>query len=295
MCRGSSRIEQLRLWFLMDTHSFTVADVNISLISEMPLKNSGPIHLFYSDFEKADYCVSLRKGEIEPLQNSFYNDNKFDYYQVGETIAKIFYNSDKKGSSFKAVETSSALECIMDGLDTSVTHDLFYITGYINLPHIMLLNGRLMLHSCYIIHEGEAILFCGNSGVGKSTQGALWEKFAGAEVINGDKSVIYPENGRLIAYSTPLCGTSKICKNKNAPVKAIVLLSQGDKNRLERLSPSAAIAPLMQVSHYDFWRDGEAQKAMNACVDAALSCPVFSYICRKDESAVETLLEALSR
>ena len=46
--------------------------------------------------------------------------------------------------------------------------------------------GMLVLHSAYIVtRTGEGILFSGPSGIGKSTQAALWERFAGARTING--------------------------------------------------------------------------------------------------------------
>ena len=51
--------------------------------------------------------------------------------------------------------------------------------------------GMLVLHSAYIVTSaGEAILFSGPSGVGKSTQAALWERCAGARVVNGDRALV---------------------------------------------------------------------------------------------------------
>ena len=53
--------------------------------------------------------------------------------------------------------------------------------------------GMLVLHSSYIVtRTGEGILFSGPSGIGKSTQAALWERFAGARTINGDRGLVCP-------------------------------------------------------------------------------------------------------
>lgn len=59
--------------------------------------------------------------------------------------------------------------------------------------------GMLVLHSAYIVTRGgEGILFSGPSGIGKSTQAALWERFAGARTVNGDRALVPArrKNGR---------------------------------------------------------------------------------------------------
>ena len=51
--------------------------------------------------------------------------------------------------------------------------------------------GQLVLHSSYVLTQsGAAVLFSGPSGIGKSTQAALWQQYAGADVINGDRTLL---------------------------------------------------------------------------------------------------------
>lgn len=82
--------------------------------------------------------------------------------------------------------------------------------------------GMLILHSAYVVTpQGQGLLFSGPSGAGKSTQAELWRQYAGAQVINGDRSLVRPGDGTVhgILYS----GTSGICRNVSAPLRAIVL------------------------------------------------------------------------
>ena len=110
--------------------------------------------------------------------------------------------------------------------------------------------GMLILHSAYIVtQEGEGILFSGPSGAGKSTQAELWRQYAGAQVINGDRSLIRPADGT--AHGILYSGTSGICRNVSAPLRAIVLPVQAAENRkllnIRDIVEFANTVPLEQV------------------------------------------------
>lgn len=152
--------------------------------------------------------------------------------------------------------------------------------------------GMLVLHSAYIVTPaGEAILFSGPSGIGKSTQAALWERSAGAQIINGDRALL--DIGRKTANGIFYSGTSGICKNVTAPIRAIVLLGQSDGNRVSTPSPQAAFAGVLsQCAYYDW--DALSATKMTECVARLVSdVPVLHFDCRADASAVRALQERL--
>lgn len=152
--------------------------------------------------------------------------------------------------------------------------------------------GMLVLHSAYIVTPaGEAILFSGPSGIGKSTQAALWERSAGAQIINGDRALL--DIGRKTAHGIFYSGTSGICRNVTAPIRAIVLLGQNDENRVSTPSPQAAFAGVLsQCAYYDW--DALSATKMTECVARLVSdVPVLHFDCRADASAVRTLQERL--
>lgn len=152
--------------------------------------------------------------------------------------------------------------------------------------------GMLVLHSAYIVTPaGEAILFSGPSGIGKSTQAALWERSAGAQIINGDRALL--DIGRKTANGIFYSGTSGISENVTAPVRAIVLLGQGSENRVFVPSPQAAFAGVLsQCAYYDW--DALSATKMTECVARLVSdVPVLHFDCRADASAVRALQERL--
>lgn len=152
--------------------------------------------------------------------------------------------------------------------------------------------GMLVLHSAYIVTPaGEAILFSGPSGIGKSTQAALWERSAGAQIINGDRALL--DIGRKTANGIFYSGTSGICRNVTAPIRAIVLLGQNDENYVSTLRPQAAFAGVLsQCAYYDW--DALSATKMTECVARLVSdVLVLHFDCRADASAVRALQERL--
>lgn len=148
--------------------------------------------------------------------------------------------------------------------------------------------GMLVLHSAYIVTSaGKAILFSGPSGVGKSTQAALWERCAGARVINGDRALV--DVGKKTANGIFYSGTSGISENVTAPVRAIVLLGQGSENRVFVPSPQAAFAGVLSQCAYYEW-DARSAEQMTECVARLVSdVPVLRMDCLPDTTAVEAL------
>ena len=154
--------------------------------------------------------------------------------------------------------------------------------------------GMLILHSAYIVTpEGEGILFSGPSGAGKSTQAELWRQYAGAQVINGDRSLIRPADTTVhgILYS----GTSGICHNISAPLRAIVLPVQAAENRLYTLRPQETFVRLLNQCAYYPWAADSAARMTELAAQLVGAVPVYAMECRKDESAVQALKTQLGR
>ena len=79
--------------------------------------------------------------------------------------------------------------------------------------------GYLSLHAAAVEVSGEACLFSGPSGVGKSTRAAAWCQAFGAKLINGDRPLI--DTGKMEVYGVPWDGKEQCFRNVHYPLKAI--------------------------------------------------------------------------
>lgn len=173
-----------------------------------------------------------------------------------------------------------------------VMMDSRYMWSSVSLAQLLLKQNAFFLHSSFIDIGGKAVLFSAPCGTGKSTQAALWEKHRSAEVINGDKAGILVENG-VYACGAPFCGTSGICKNKNLPLGAIVLLSQSPENRIKRLAGIEALQGVLQNIYLDLIAPNEQMMIFDLLIKLLEKVPVYSFGCTPDENAVIALEKAL--
>lgn len=161
------------------------------------------------------------------------------------------------------------------------------------LDRRMIERGGLILHCAYIEHHGRGILFSAPSGVGKSTQAALWEKYRNSVTVNGDRALLRKKEGKWLACAWPVCGSSQICKRVDVPVHAIVMLRQGKKNSVMRLSPIEAFRQLYPQVTVNQWNPEFVQAAINGIEDLILQVPVWQLTCDISEEAVQCLENAL--
>ncbi len=147
----------------------------------------------------------------------------------------------------------------------------------------------LILHAASVLYQDQAILFTAPSGTGKSTQAGLWEQFRGAKQLNGDRSLLRKNNGAWYACGWPVCGSSKICHNEDAPVRAVVVLSKAPYDRAERLSPAAAFSALYAQVTVNRWDRAFQVRAVDLIQKLIGEVPVFHLSCTVSENAVNCL------
>ena len=154
-------------------------------------------------------------------------------------------------------------------------------------------HGGVVLHSSYIITQrGEALLFSAPSGTGKSTQAELWRSYAGAKVINGDRALVKAENG-VTANGILFSGTSGISENVTAPLRAIVLLRQSEKNEIRSVSGKEAFMRLLPQCSYYPDEEENLRIVTGILAEIISAVPVYDFGCVPDESAVSALSEVL--
>lgn len=207
----------------------------------------------------------------------------------GDTVYRVLPMGTAHGAltRYTPADTSFS-ETFFTQRSFPVMMDSRYMWSSVSLAQLLLTKNAFFIHSSYIDIGGKAVLFSAPCGTGKSTQAALWEKYRSAEVINGDKAGILVEDD-VYACGVPFCGTSGICKNKNLPLGAIVLLSQSPQNRIEKLGGTDALQKIMQNIYLDFLAPDEQLMFVDLAIELINRVPIFSFGCTPDENAVITL------
>lgn len=278
---------------------FKIADIKLNIVTPFDLNGGQDINLFEiynNEDNKEQFKFNIEVNKLK--------DNEEKYIVFKNEVKKVYYKNNKYYWYYK-IPTSKMWEicCEEENKFSNVTINPIYIKYYenieylisrLNIQGILLSKEVMILHSSFIIHNNESILFTAPSGTGKSTQASLWEKYKGAEIINGDRSAIGTRNGEYFAYGLPFCGSSNICKNKEEPLKAIVVLKQAKENSVRRLSKIEAFKILLGQVAINRWNKKDMELAMTLIEELIEKVPVVMLSCRPDKEATDVLNDYLN-
>lgn len=163
--------------------------------------------------------------------------------------------------------------------------------NYIPMERLLLPYGRVILHASAVIYQGRAFLFSAPSGGGKSTHAAIWRDCFGAEILNGDKVILYAGSNGLMACGSPIAGSSEIYIPKCVPLAAVYLLKKAPANRIDPVSQREAILSLYSEAVKSA-RDADFNSCLLDCiVSLNRKTDVYSLACLPHKSAVECILQ----
>lgn len=277
----------------MQAEKYVFCDCAIEIKHNNPISQKNNYNLFLEEFEKPDFSVEVIETENLPEKTGkcLFKGELNEVYSDGET--KKTYSAFPTGKEQIAVDFACRVNNERLYVSFYKETNEFLVFEGLRLPELLLSNGVGILHCSFIEVDGQAILFAGDKQVGKSTQASLWEKYGGATVINGDRAGLFIKNGTITAGGVPYCGTSGICKNKYLPLKAIVCLSKGIENKLEKISPMEGFMFLLGKFAYNTWDLADVNIITELLTSIVENVPVYSYSCLKDESAVKYLSERI--
>lgn len=273
----------------MNSKYYSLAELRLCIESDREIADSPLYREFYTGEGPCDIRVRVTEGKLpERTGTLLARSEGREFYEDGGVT--VF-------SSYPQREGDRPFACRRDG-EGSVSLTVDYPSGLwdsmlfyaLNIPELLVRRDVFMLHCSYVICRGEALLFCAGKGVGKSTQAALWSRYRGAEIVNGDRALLRLTDGGLKAYGTPYCGSSEIALDRAAPVGAVILLEQGQVNELERCQGRIALTRIVEQLSCETY---QTEKAVDFALGVCSGVPVYVLRCLPDVAAVSLLEETL--
>ena len=157
----------------------------------------------------------------------------------------------------------------------------------------------LKMHASVTELNGEALLFMGVSGTGKSTHSRLWHQYVpGSTLLNDDEPIvrIFP-GGEVRVYGAPWSGKTPCYRNEWAHVAAFVHLHQAPHNQLTQEKALQAINSMI-ISVGVLRSDKKnKQQILDNIIEVLNLVPLYRLDCLPDKGAVEltyNLLKSLT-
>jgi hypothetical protein len=151
----------------------------------------------------------------------------------------------------------------------------YALDSVLRILHSLVLadRGGFLLHAASAINDGQAYLFSGVSGVGKTTLARLAPD--SVTLLTDEISYVRPSPAGYSAHGTPFAGElAKGGENTVAPVSALFFLEKGPENRVDELPPAEAVRRLMRNILF-FAEDRElVEKLLATACDFVQKVPV---------------------
>lgn len=144
----------------------------------------------------------------------------------------------------------------------------------------------IQFHSSLISHQNKGIMFLGPSGIGKTTQAELWQKYRSSLIINGDIVFVQETESGFLGWGTPWHGSSPYCENTSVPLKAMVVLKQAEQNSIRELTGFEKVTEVSNSVFYPQWLENGMELCLETLDHLLTSIPVYELRCRPDEDAV---------
>lgn len=272
--------------------TFVIGDFCFRLIGPDSVRPPENFMLFARDGAEPSYTYTLELTDSFPQPRgrliaqrpdlAVFEQDDLEMRYIGVTGTPGFY------ACYREEDAHSATILLASAAAGAMWVDPMFLAMFAMERHMMR-RDALVLHCAYMEREGKAILFSAPSGTGKTTQATLWEKHRGTRVVNGDKSLLRCSGGVWTANGWPVCGSSQVCHDESMPVRAIVMLSQGKENAIERLAPFAAFSQIYSQITINFWNRDAQQRAMDLIEQLVTQVPVYHLRCTISEEAVACL------
>jgi hypothetical protein len=126
------------------------------------------------------------------------------------------------------------------------------------LDELLMINllghGRgLEVHGCGVIdRSGDAYLFVGQSGAGKTTMARLWLAEPATVILSDDRVVLRAQPDGVWMYGTPWHGDEPLASPRHARLSRLFFLRHHTSNAVTTISGSRAAARLLAASFPPF-------------------------------------------
>lgn len=159
----------------------------------------------------------------------------------------------------------------------------------------MVMRDGLPLHASLVEKDGFGVVFLGPSGMGKSTQAKLWEKYLCADFIIGDRPGLRKIDGKWIGFGMPWDGKDGIHRQTSVPVRALVWLEQAKENRIASMNPVQAMSVMLKQAMMPVWDDAAMDGATSLMGALAQELPMYHLCCLPDEAAARLTYDTICK
>lgn len=279
----------------MYDYFFQIAGLIIKMESPQKIPLDSSVVLFQTNRQKEDllYTIYEKELDISGMQKR-YSSKMYDIYETESSRIR----RAKVSCNIMALERSkrnSDITVLWGKKETIRELGKIILSNWLAPEEPLLEHHAFILHASFIKWKNQGILFSAPSGTGKSTQADLWQRHLGADIINGDKTIVRRFDDGYRAYGSMFAGSSGIYRNESASLRAIVLLEQAEENVLIPVKNALAFQKLYSQIVSNPWNKNFVERLTEELLILLKYVPVYLLRCRPEYEAVELVKQEMER
>ncbi len=229
-------------------------NMSYKIISDEEIKSTEPFSDFLYSECRYDFLIVCHISDTQivlPEEKCVLSRNNRVYFQNGN-IRDVYYASTEPNTYY----AHRRFDILNNKIDITFSPDakdkirFRLVLNTFGIEDCAIQKSSVVFHASFIDYFGRGVLFTGKSGVGKSTQADLWNKYKNTEIINGDKAILCFDKENAYVSGLPFSGSSGISENKSLRLFAVVSLEQSKINEAAALTPMGIFRTLINSSYF---------------------------------------------
>jgi hypothetical protein len=189
-----------------------------------------------------------------------------------------------------AAFTHARLRPVFGRLGAPSDAALNYPSDQVLLTNRLLRLGAVVLHACGVVMDGRGYVFCGRSGIGKTTMARMWRN-RGAILLNDDRIILRLVDGEVRLFSSPWHGEEREVKAGNVPLAGFFHLTQAPAHRLSPLTGALAGARLVATAIAPFYAADGIACLLEQAERLTAHAPSYDLAFAREPSVVDVCLQ----
>lgn len=284
-----------------NVYGLNIADTAISLETELPLIWEEAFLPFRTEGQEPRYRVRFRRTDrLPPVPGEILFENaacRVHPDGKGGYIRSFYDRPGPEEPYAVAAEGPEKNTLCIDYLERGIpcVNEFSNCFFHVGLEGLLIREKKLCLHASLLETPSGGILFSGPSGIGKSTQAALWCRRGFGRLLNGDRPVVGKKDGKWTAWGSPYAGSSKCYVNQSCPVSAVILLEKAASCSLRQPEPGEKFRRLFSQIAVNRWDPCFTVSAMDLTEELTAAVPVYVFACTPAEEAADFLRSRLEK
>ena len=277
------------IWEAMDAGEKDAFRHSLDFLQYAPFEVADGTPLFTFTVHSAPFDESSRASWKQVVAVDTVLPYYYGYEYNGSTIYEFYPLQDVKAGIFvQSADATAGDYYPCAGIGGRATLMQVNTSLMIQFTFASAFHNTVLLHASVTRHLGQANLFFGVSGTGKSTHSRLWHQYVpGSDLMNDDNPVIRILDGKAVVFGSPWSGKTLCYRNVQAPIRALVRLEQAPENQIVRLHNLQAYASVLAACSSIRWNRSVMDGIIPTVEKLAMTVPCFRLSCRPDREAVD--------